>query len=157
MKKMLRFHSFKYIDKKTFVFYGFINLFSIIIASAMPLVTKLMIDSVIYLNMKKFVYMILAEIISLVLFLSAEAIKDYIHGKLYADNFVKVSKKMLHNSEYFSRKKDKPNFELMLSQNYNIVKPYFFEIQTTLIFSIIKIIITLSIILYYFFLGRDFF
>ncbi|MEL3913614.1 ATP-binding cassette domain-containing protein [Treponema pedis] len=151
MKKMLRFHSFKYIDKKTFVFYGFINLFSIIIASAMPLVTKLMIDSVIYLNMKKFVYMILAEIISLVLFLSVEAIKDYIHGKLYADNFVKVSKKMLHNSEYFSRKKDKPNFELMLSQNYNIVKPYFFEIQTTLIFSIIKIIITLSIILYYFF------
>ena len=63
---------------------------------------------------------------------------------------------MLYNAEYFSCKNNNPNFELMLSQNYNIVKQYFFEIQTQLLFSIVKIIVVLGIILYYFF-GWEFF
>lgn len=151
MKKISYFHSFEYIEKKNFIFYILISIFDIILASAMPLITKLMIDSVISGNFKKFFDMILLEVIILLLFLSTQTIKDYIHGKLYADNFIRVSKKMLYNAEYFSRKNNNPNFELMLSQNYNIVKPYFFEIQTQFIFSIVKIIVVLGIILYYFF------
>lgn len=94
MKKMLNFHSFKYVDKKDFIFYIFINIFDVFVTSAMPLITKLMIDSVISLNLKRFIYMIMLEVIFLILFLCIQTIKDYIHEKLHADNFIKVSKRV---------------------------------------------------------------
>lgn len=119
MKKISHFYSFEYIEKGNFIFYIIINiLVIIIIASAMPLITKLMIDFVISGNFKKFFDMILLEVIILLLFLSTQTIKDYIHGKLYADNFIRVSKKMLYNAEYFSRKNNNPNFELMLKAEF---------------------------------------
>ena len=93
MKKISHFYSFEYIEKGNFIFYILINILVIIIASAMLLITKLMIDFVISGNFKKFFDMILLEIIILLLFLSSQTIKDYIHGKLYADNFTRVSKK----------------------------------------------------------------
>ena len=77
MKKISYFHSFEYIEKKNFIFYILISILDIILASAMPLITKLMIDSVISGNFKKFFDMILLEVIILLLFLSTQTMENY--------------------------------------------------------------------------------
>ena len=74
------------------------------------------------------------------LFLILETINDYLCEKIKAKTFVDVSKRIISLSQNYSRKNEKPDFNLMLSQNYEIVQAYFFETPLSIVFSIIEII-----------------
>lgn len=117
---------------------------------AMPIITKVMIDAVLNSDIKLFSLTIVVEIFSILIFLVEQTLIDYYDGKIQADNFCNISQKIMHNAEHYARCTE-VDFELMLSQNYETVKPYFYSVQIDLIFSCVSIIGILAVMLYYFF------
>ena len=150
MLKILKQVSFKYCNKAYVLIYCIVNLTFIANHVFTPIATKLVVDSVIDKNLHSTIFWSIINIFSVFIFLIQISILEYIQGKIYADNFCKVSEKLIHNSEYYARSQSEIDFELMLSQNYDIVKPYFFSVATGFIFSVVSIVSILSVMFYYF-------
>lgn len=150
MLKILRQLSFKYCNKAYVCIFYFLRLLDVAIRVSLPILTKLMIDSVLQQNIRWLFFYAIANLCLTFVFLVVETFLDYYNGKIQADNFCKVSQRLIYNSEYYARSKSEIDFELSLSQNYDIVKPYFFTVITELIFSIVSIASILVVVIYYF-------
>ena len=150
MLRTLRQLLFKYCDKKSLALYYFLRVVDVANRIVTPIITKVMIDAVLAADIKLLTIAIVLNIVSLFLFLMLQTFIDYYDGKIQADNFCNISKKIIYNAEYYARNTEM-DFELMLSQNYETTKPYFYSVQTNLIFSCISIVSILAVLMYYFF------
>ncbi len=105
-----------------------------------------LIDSAISGDINKFKKIV---VISLSLFLLETILQvlcDYFRGALYTDNFIQVTNKLVHKAIYHDRNVPNTNFELQLSQNYELVSKYFFEVPINVIFAFITVVCILSIV-----------
>ena len=131
---------FQYVHKKLLALYVIGNAMSIAASVCIPLFIKRMIDAAINKQLTTIVMFASILIAATLLFLILETINDYLCEKIKAKTFVDVSKRIISLSQNYSRKNKKPDFNLMLSQNYEIVQAYFFETPLSIVFSIIEII-----------------
>lgn len=137
---------FKYISKIKLYTYLIVRIILKIYFLISPIITMTLIDSAVSRDIDKFINIV---IISLVLFLVEAVLQvfsDYLKGALYTDNFIQVTNKLVKKAIYHDRNVSDLNFEMQLSQNYELVSKYFFEVPINVIFSFITIVCILSIV-----------
>lgn len=137
---------FKYTNIFTLISYLVIRTILKIYFLVSPIIIMMLIDYAVAGDIDNFMKFAVISIMMFLLETVLQAFSDYFEGVLYTDNFIRVTNQLVKKAKYYDRNISDVDFDLQLSQNYELVSKYFFSVPITIIFSVITIVSILAIV-----------
>lgn len=139
---------FKYTNIFTLISYLVIRTILKIYFLVSPIIIMMLIDYAVAGDIDNFMKFAVISIMMFLLETVLQAFSDYFEGVLYTDNFIRVTNQLVKKAKYYDRNISDVDFDLQLSQNYELVSKYFFSVPITIIFSVVTIVSILAIVFY---------